>query len=65
MKIKLNRYSVSLVYYKNVINGNEILLRVLITSAFSESEALGKAIFYFENETKTFNLNMKSIIKLN
>lgn len=57
----MKRYSVSLVYE----NTQEKLLRVLITEAVSNEEALGKAIFYFQEETKGYFLTMKAIIEIN
>ena len=59
------RFSVSLVYIKNIVNGNETALRVLITKASSEEEALGKAIINFNDEMANFNLSCKVVIRLN
>ncbi len=59
------RFSVSLVYIKNILNGNESALRVLITKASSEEEALGKAIINFNDEMANFNLSCKVVIRLN
>ena len=52
------RYSVSLVF----VNAKESLLRCLITDAANEHEALGKALGYFKEETKGFNLSMKVVL---
>jgi len=60
-----NRYSVSLVYIKNALNGNEIALRVLITNSENGNEALGKTINEFSEEMKNYNLSLKVIIKIN
>ena len=56
----ISRYSCSLVYR----NQNANLLRVLITNAYSEEEALGKAIKYFETEAKGYDLSMKCVIQI-
>jgi ubiquitin-protein ligase len=52
------RYSVSLVF----VNAQESLLRCLITDATNEHEALGKALDYYKEETKGFNLSMKVVL---
>ena len=52
------RYSVSLVF----ANAKESLLRCLITDAANEHEALGKALDYYEEETKGLNLSMKVVL---
>jgi hypothetical protein len=52
------RYSVSLVF----VNAQESLLRCLITDAENEHEALGKALDYYKEETKGFNLSMKVVL---
>lgn len=52
------RYSVSLVF----VNARESLLRCLITDASNEHEALGKALDYYKEETKGFNLSMKVVL---
>ena len=52
------RYSVSLVF----VNAKESLLRCLITDAANEHEALGKALDYYKEETKGFNLSMKVVL---
>ncbi len=59
------RFSVSLVYIKSIPTGVETALRVLITNAVSEEEALGKAIMNFNDEMKNFNLSNKVVIQLN
>jgi len=59
------RFSISLVYLKNIQNGQEIALRVLITNAYSEEEALGKGILNFDKEMKQFNLSNKVVVRLN
>jgi hypothetical protein len=59
------RFSISLVYLKNIPNGQEIALRVLITNAYSEQEALGKGILNFDEEMKEFNLSNKVVVRLN
>jgi hypothetical protein len=64
MSQKEDRYSVSLVYIKNIPNGMETALRVLITTASSEEEALGKGIVNFDVEMTGYNLCNKVIIKL-
>lgn len=56
----VRRYSCSLVYQ----NPTAQLLRVLITNAYSEDEALGKAIKHFEAEAKGYGLTMKCVIQL-
>jgi hypothetical protein len=61
---KEKRYSVSLVFFKNIPNGNEINLKVLITNASSKEEALGKTIIHYENITKSYNLSNQVIIEL-
>lgn len=60
----MERYSVSLVFVKNVHNGFETMLRVLITNATNKEEALGSAIIHFEEETKGYNLANKVIIEV-
>lgn len=55
------RFSVSLVYQ----NAKETMLRVIITNAENEDEALGKALNHFDGEVKDMGLMMKTIIKLN
>jgi hypothetical protein len=52
------RYSVSLVF----VNAKESLLRCLIIDAVNEQEALGKALDYYKEETKGFNLSMKVVL---
>ena len=59
------RFSISLVYLKNIPNGQEIALRVLITNAYSEEEALGKGILNYDKEMKEFNLSNKVVVQLN
>lgn len=59
------RFSVSLVYTKNIPNGTETGLRVLITKAKSSQEALGKGIEYFEKEMKGFNISNKVVLEIN
>ena len=59
------RYSISLVYTKNIPNGLEIALRSFITNASSKEEALGKALIYFNDEMKNYNLNNKVVLKNN
>ena len=59
------RYSISLVYVKNIPNGQEIDLRSFITDANSEEEALGKALIYFTDEMKNYNLSNKVVLKHN
>jgi hypothetical protein len=59
------RFSVSLVYTKNIPNGIEIALRVLITKANSSQEALGKGIECFEKEMKGFNISNKVVFDIN
>ena len=59
------RFSISLVYLKNIPNGQEIALRVLITNAYSEEEALGKGILNFNKEMEQFNLSNKVVVRLN
>ena len=59
------RFSISLVYLKNIPNGQEIALRVLITNAYSEEEALGKGLLNFDEEMKGFNLSNKVVVRLN
>jgi hypothetical protein len=59
------RFSISLVYLKNIPNGQEIALRVLITNAYSGQEALGKGILNFDEEMKEFNLSNKVVVRLN
>ena len=58
-------YSVSLVYVKNIPNGQEIALRSFITDANSQEEALGLALIYFTNEMKNYNLSNKVVLKHN
>jgi hypothetical protein len=55
------KYSVSLVYWSSI----DTLLRVLITDAVSEDEALGKSIKYFKKETKNYSLSLHTVIQLN
>ena len=59
------RYSVSLVYVKNIANGQEIALRSFITDANSKEEALGGALIYFTDEMKNYNLSNKVVLKHN
>lgn len=59
------RYSISLVYVKNIPNGQEIALRSFITDANNEEEALGKALIYFTDEMKNYNLSNKVVLKHN
>ena len=59
------RYSVSLVYVKNIYNGQEICLRLFITYANSEEEALGKAITELDEKMKGYNLSNKLVMKHN
>ncbi len=59
------RFSVSLVYVKNIPNGYQTALRVLIVYAISSEEALGKTILYYNEEMKDFNLSNKIIIRIN
>lgn len=60
------RYSVSLVYEKEIINGFstqiDTAIRVLITEAENENEALGKAIKNFEKEMKDYGMKMKVVL---
>ena len=63
MDIK-QRYSVSLVYLK-IESGQAIIdLQVLITSADSSEEALGKAYCHFEDEMKDYKISNKVVIKI-
>ena len=57
------RYSVSLVYVKTDGRLNTVNLRVLITDATSEAEALGIALLHYEDAMKGYSLNNKVIIK--
>jgi hypothetical protein len=59
------RYSISLVYVKNIPNGQEIALRSFITDSNSKEEALGKALIYFTDEMKNYNLSNKVVLKHN
>jgi len=59
------RYSISLVYVKNIPNGQEIALRSFITDANSNEEALGKALIHFTDEMKNYNLSNKVVLKHN
>jgi hypothetical protein len=52
------RYSVSLVF----VNAEKSLLKCLMTDAANEHEALGKALDYYKEETKGFNLSMKVVL---
>lgn len=62
------KWSISLVYTKSFPEKysikTETLLRVLITNANSEEEALGKGIKHFEGETKGFVLLNKVSIQI-
>ena len=62
-------YSVSLVYIKDEFrlasNTQTIALQVLITTATSEEEALGKAIKYYDKEMVGYGLKNKVVIKIN
>lgn len=63
-----SRYSVSLVYIKDVFDGGlayqNVALQVLITDATSEEQALGKAIRYYDKEMSGYGLKNKVIIKI-
>lgn len=67
----MERYSVSLVYIKQepdvLPNKTTVtsLLRVLITTAVSEEEALETAIKEFDKETKGMSLLLKVILSVN
>lgn len=60
------RYSVSLVYEKEIINDFstqiDTAIMVLITEAENENEALGKAIKNFEKEMKGYGMKMKVVL---
>jgi len=56
------RYSVSLVYIKQIPTGIESALRVLITDAVSHEEALGRAISHFDEEMKGYNVANKVVL---
>lgn len=58
------KYSTSLVYVKNIPNGNEITLRVFITNASSQEEALGKSIMHFNKEMENYNISCKVVIEI-
>tara|TARA_R110000796_G_scaffold214204_1_gene330208 strand:+ start:1616 stop:1930 length:315 start_codon:yes stop_codon:yes gene_type:complete len=59
------RYSVSLVYVKTDGSLCTVDLRVFITDANSEAEALGIAMLHYEDEMKGYSLNNKVILKHN
>ena len=59
------RFSVSLVYVKNIPNGYQTALRVRIVYAISSEEALGKTILYYNEEMKDFNLSNKVVLSVN
>ncbi len=62
-------YSVSLVYIKDEFrpasNTQTIALQVLITTATSEEEALGKTVRYYDKEMIGYGLKNKVVIKIN
>jgi len=62
LMIPVPRFSVALVYQNNI---NGMMLRTLITEANSVEEALGKAIVYFEKETKDYGLILKTVTLIN
>ena len=51
-----NRYTVSLVYTRNVPNGIETALKVIVFGASSRAEALGKAIHHYTEEMSGYVL---------
>lgn len=61
-------YSVSLVYEKKVFDGNkqihDIALRVMITMAINENEALGIAFKNFRGEMQGYGLTMQVILEI-
>lgn len=66
----IRRWSVALVYLKEVMQYNSmqqsIDLRLFITNAQSESEALGKAVLYFDKEVEAgYRLSNKVILPIN
>lgn len=59
------RYSVSLVYTKNLGSGNvNVSLCTQINYAWSSEESLGKAIQDFASATKGFLLTCQSVIDI-
>lgn len=61
LDLVIPRFSISLVY-QNAVNN---MLRVLITDANNEQEAMGIALEHFEDEAKGYSLILKTVIKLN
>lgn len=59
-----DKYSVSLVYVKQDCMKMNYALRVLITDASNENEALGDAINHFSEELKGWLLQLKTVIKI-
>jgi hypothetical protein len=60
-----DRYSVSIVYQKPVeYNRIESALRVFITDAVSEDEALGIGINHFSDEMENYSILLKAVIKI-
>ena len=63
-----HKYSVSLVFRKHEQDSSDLKttidLRVLITDAVSENEALGKAILYTKDVPTDYSLSNKVIIKI-
>lgn len=59
-----NRYSVSLVYQKQGVGIQENAIRVLVTDAENEEQALGLGINEFEKEMVNFLLSMKVVIPI-
>lgn len=60
----MERFSVSLVYSKIEGENRTDLLKVLITDAIDEFQALGKAMEYFSEETENFQLCLKAIANI-
>lgn len=60
-----DRYSVALVFTRQTQEGSiETMLRNLVCYAKSETDALGEAIIYFQDESKGFGLICKCVIKI-
>jgi hypothetical protein len=62
--VSLRKYSVSLVYEKDENGTRTSMLRVLITDAHNRTEALGKAVEHFGDETKQCRIAMHVVLQI-
>jgi hypothetical protein len=60
----MKNFSVSLLYLKTDRSAADYKLLAMLTDATSGEEALGKAIKYFDGETKDFLLGAKVVLEI-